>query len=128
MAGTYTEIVEIIAPGQAVAGQRVDIAVKIKNTYSATIGILVGGALDYGVSPWPTITFSDNVANVAAGATHPFYGHFAMPDSDVTIHAYSYYYGSDGYWHFDDEKTKDVSLTELVPEFGQFEIVDYKTV
>lgn len=128
MAGTYTEIVKIVAPSEAVAGQTVDIEVEIKNTYSATIGIMIGGALDYGETPWPTIDFPDNSANVAAGATHTFHGSFTMPDSDVTIHAYSYYYGSDGYWHFDDEETKDVSVTELVPEFSRFEIADYKTV
>jgi len=126
MAGTYTDIVEIDAPGEAVAGQRVDIEVKIKNTYSATIGIMVGGALDYGETPWPTIDFPDNSANVAAGATHTFHGSFTMPDSDVTIHAYSYFYGSDGYWYFDDEETKDVTVVELVPEFSQFEILDYR--
>lgn len=111
MAGSYTEIVEIIAPSSAVAGQRVDIEVRIKNTYSATIGIMAGGALEYGVVPWPTIDYPDYQANVAAGATHTFYGSFTMPDSDVTIHAYSYYYGTYA-WYFDDEKTKKVNVTE----------------
>lgn len=126
MAGTYTDIVEIVAPGEAVAGERVDIEVKIKNTYSATIGIMAGGALDYGETPWPTIDFPEYSANVAAGATHTFYGHFTMPDSDVAIHAYSYYYGSDGYWYFDDEKTKDIDVAELISQFSQFEISDYR--
>lgn len=112
MAGSYTEIVEIVAPSSAVAGQRVDIEVRIKNTYSAAIGVMAGGALEYGITPWPTIDYPDYQANVAAGATHTFYGHFTMPDNDVTIHAYSYWYGSDGAWHFDDEKTKEVNLTE----------------
>jgi len=112
MAGTYTDILEILIPSEAVAGQTVAIEVKIKNTYSVTIGIMVGGALDYGETPWPTIDFPDNSANVAAGATQTFSGSFTMPyyppGKIITIHAYSYYYGSDGYWHFDDEKTKDV--------------------
>ncbi len=125
MAGKYTEIVGIVAPSGAVAGQRVDIEVRIKNTYSASIGIMAGGALEYGVTPWPTIDYPSYQANVAAGATHTFYGHFTMPDSDVTIHAYSYWYGSDGAWHFDDEKTKDIDVAELVPEFSQFEISNY---
>jgi hypothetical protein len=86
---------------------------------------MVGGALECGETPWPRIDFPDNSANVAAGETHSFYGHFIMPDSDVTLHAYSYYYGSDGYWYFDDEKTKRVDLAELVSRFSQFEIRDY---
>ena len=44
----YADIVEIVAPGESQAGSRVDITVKIKNTYSAAIGILAGGALEYG--------------------------------------------------------------------------------
>ena len=126
MSGTYAEIIEIVAPSSAVAGETVDIEVKIKNTYSAIIGIMAGGALEYGETPWPAIDFPDNNANVAAGATHSFYGHFTMPDSDVKIHAYSYYYASDGMWYWDDEETKRVSVAELVAEFSQFEITDYK--
>jgi hypothetical protein len=53
----YAQIVEIVAPSQAVSGERVDITVRIKNTYAAAIGIMVGGALEYGVTPWPGITF-----------------------------------------------------------------------
>lgn len=128
MAGYYTEIVEVVAPSSAIAGQVVNVEVKIKNTYSSTIGILVGGALDYGVSPWPTIDFPTYQANVGPGAIHTFYGSFTMPSKGVTIHAYSYYYGGDGYWHFDDEKTKEVSLAELAAEFSQFKIGDYNKV
>ena len=126
MTGLYTDIVEIVAPSSAVAGQTVNIQVKIKNKYSSTIGIMVGGALDYGVTPWPGIEFPADRANVAPGATHTFYGSFTMPGSDVKIHAYSYWYSAEtGYWYFDDEKTKNVSLAELVPAFSDFRIKDY---
>ena len=128
MGGIYTEIVEIAAPSSAVAGELVSVEVKIKNTYSSTIGIMAGGALEYGVTPWPGINFPDSVANVSPGETHSFTGWFTMPDRDVEIHAYSYYYGGDGYWYFDDEKTKKVSLAELAPEFSQFAIADYSVV
>ena len=121
----YADIVKIEAPSEAVAGSRVDIKVHIKNLYSATIGIMVGGALEYGETPWPTIEFPNDHADFPPGETYYFEGYFTMPDSDVTIHAYSYWYGSDGLWHFDDEMTEDVSLAELVPEFSQFEITDY---
>jgi len=113
----YADIIEIIAPSQAVPGARVDITVRIKNTYSAAIGIMVGGALEYGVSPWPGISFPENSTNVNGGVTFSFNGSFYMPDSRVTIHAYSYWYGSDGYWYFDDEMTKAVNLTEVRYEF-----------
>lgn len=132
MSGICTDVVEIVAPSTAVAGERVGITVKIKNTYSSTIGIMVGGALEYGVIPWPSINFPDNWDNVAAGATKTFYGYFTMPyyppGKVVKIHAYSYWYGRlpDEYWdswHFDDEKTKDVEIVAPVepePTFSQF--------
>jgi hypothetical protein len=47
----YAEIIEIVAPGEAQAESRVEIKVKIKNAYSSPIGIMAGGALDYGISP-----------------------------------------------------------------------------
>ena len=110
----YATIVSVSAPASALAGERVDIQVKIRNDYSSSIGIMVGGALEYGVSPWPGITFSVNQANVDFGVTYAFNGYFTMPDKDVTLHAYSYYYGSDGYWHFDNEKTVSVELSAIV--------------
>ncbi|MDD4984219.1 MAG: hypothetical protein PHQ43_00320 [Dehalococcoidales bacterium] len=123
----YADIIEIIAPSEAQSGSRVDITVRIKNTYSAAIGIMVGGALEYGVSPWPGITFPNSSANVNAGATYSFTGYFTMPDKKVTIHAYSYWYGADGAWHFDDEMTKVVNLAEVVAsQFGSIEIVSYE--
>ena len=124
----YAQIVEIVAPSQAMAGERVDITVRIKNTYSAAIGIMVGGALEYGVTPWPGITFPSNSANVNAGATHSFSGYFTMPNKAMTIHAYSYWYGADSSCHFDDEKTKYVSLATLTPQISEFKIADFTRV
>ena len=128
MSGTYAEIVEVVAPGSAAADSTVSVEVKVKNKHSSTIGIMVGGALDYGVTPWPGIGFPDYSANVEPGATRTFYGSFKMPSKAVTIHAYSYWYGSDGSWHFDDERTKKVNLAELAAAISQFQILDYSKV
>jgi hypothetical protein len=113
----YADIIEIIAPAEATSGNRVDITVRIKNTYSSAIGIMVGGALEYGVSPWPGINFPEPSTNVNGGATYSFSGNFIMPGKKVTIHAYSYWYGADGAWHVDDEMTKVINLTEVRYEF-----------
>ena len=122
----YADITSITAPSEAMEGSRVDITVKIKNLYSATIGIMVGGALEYGVSPWPGITFPENSANVGPGSTRSFSGYFTMPNKKVTIHAYSYYYGSDGSWHSDDEMIKIVNLVSIpASQFGSIEITSY---
>ena len=123
----YADIIEIVAPGEAQSGSRVDITVKIKNTHSAAIGVMVGGALEYGVSPWPGIIFQEPSDNVGGGATQSFAGWFTMPDKKVTLHVYSYWYGADGYWYFDDEMTKVVNLAEVVAsQFGSIEIVSYE--
>ena len=124
----YAQITSISAPSEALPGDLVDITVTIKNLYSSAIGIMVGGALEYGVSPWPGIDFPDNWDNVDAGASRSFGGSFTMPDKKVTIHAYSYYYASDGYWYFDDEKTKNVSLATLTPQVSEFRIADFYKV
>jgi len=122
----YADIVEIVAPGEAVGGNRVDITIRIKNNYSSTIGIMAGGALEYGVSPWPNINFPEPSANVDGEATRSFNGYFTMPGKKVTIHAYSYYYGADGSWHFDDEMTKTIDIAEEIEsQFGSIEILSY---
>lgn len=113
----YADIIEIVAPDSAAPGSRVDVTVRVKNLYSGTISIMIGGALEYGVTPWPGITFPENWANVAPGETYSFNGYFIMPDRALTAHAYGYWYGSDGLWYFDDEGTKAMAVTELRYEF-----------
>jgi hypothetical protein len=56
--------------------------------------------------PLAGINFPVPATNIEGGATFDFSGWFNMPDKTVTIHAYSYWYGADGYWHFDDELTR----------------------
>lgn len=124
----YADIIEIVAPSQAAPGDRVDITVRVRNTYSAAIGIMAGGALDYGMSPWPGIDFPTNSDNVDGGITYSFSGSFTMPDGRVTIHVYSYWYGADGYWYLDDEMTKVVNLLALSPQVNEFKIADFYKV
>ena len=120
MAGTYTDVVEIVAPSSAVAGQTVSVTIKIKNKYTSIIGVAAIGVWDSEVRFIDWLT-----ANIPAGATQSFSGSFIMPSRRVTIHGYSYYYGTDGNYHFDDERTKDVALGVLEPEFSGFGITQY---
>jgi hypothetical protein len=123
----YADIIEIVAPGEAQAGSRIDITVRVKNNHSAAIGIMVGGALEYGVSPWPEISLPEPSANVDSGVTYSFIGYFTMPDNKVTLHVYSYWYGADGYWYFDDEMTKVINPAAAIEsQFGSIEIVSYE--
>ena len=109
MTGTYTEIVEIVAPASAVAGSTVNVEVRIKNTWSTNVHIYCVGVLD---SQTRFIDWLD--AWVSPGQTQSFYGSFTMLSQNVTINAYSYYEGVDGYLYFDDSKSKTVSVTEAV--------------
>ena len=124
----YADVIEIVAPAQAAPGTRVDITIRVRNTYSGAIGIMVGGELEYGASPWPGIDLTENSANVDGGVTYSFGGSFIMPGGRVTIHAYSYWYGSDNYWHFDDEMTKIVNLMSQSPQVSEFKIADFYRV
>ncbi len=124
----YAEIVEIVAPAQAAPGALVNVTVKIQNLYSAPMSIGVTGVLDYGVTPWPDIQFPEDWATVDGGDVAEFSGYFYMPDKSVTIHAYSFWYGDDGTWHFDDEKTKNVAAAVLTPQISEFKIADFARV
>jgi len=122
----YAEVVEIVCPAQAVPGDHVDITVRIKNLYSAAIGILAYGALECGVIPWPVIDFPDNSATVESGETWSFNGSFTMPGNPATIHAYSYWWGDDGNWHYDDELTASINPAAIAePDVSDFRIQDY---
>jgi hypothetical protein len=108
----YADITSVIVdPTKAYAGQRVGVNITIKNTLSYAITVMAGGAYDYGVTPWPTLSFSTvTIETINGGSSIVFLAYFTMPSVACTVHAYSYYYGSDGAYHFDDEYTKGVSL------------------
>jgi hypothetical protein len=112
LAGAFTDIVSISAPSSAQAGETVNIIARVKNTYSAPIGIQVNGTFNSS-----NISFPDDTANVNAGATHSFYGSFTMPSHDVDLSVWSWYYGVDGYWHFDDSAYDSVDLEAAPPQW-----------
>ena len=111
----FADITKIEAPNESASGSQVEIKVYIKNISSVITGIMVGGALEYGASPWPSISFPNYQADFPAGQTYYFSGYFTMPSVKVKVHAYSYYYAIDEYgygsWYLDDEMTKDISCS-----------------
>lgn len=113
MAGEKTEVTEVVVPSSAQAGAAVSVQVKIKNTTDSPLTVMAGGALEYGVTPWPAISFTDGSTEIAAGEEESFSGSFTMPQSDVTVHGYGYYYDEDeGAWYFDDEAADGVTAVE----------------
>jgi len=101
--GTYTDIVEIVAPSSAVAGSTVVVEVKIKNLYSQSLHIFTAGYVF-------TEMFLYQDAWVAPGSVQSFVSTFVMPTRSVTIEAYSYYEGADGGIYYDDSASKSVTL------------------
>ena len=111
MAGTYSDIVEIVAPSSAQAGETVPVTIKIKNIWTASLHVAAIGIYD---TEERFIDWLDYW--IPAGVTHSFSGSFIMPARGVTIHAYSYFEAEDG-WYFDDEAEKAVSLAEVVEPY-----------
>ncbi|GAI04014.1 unnamed protein product, partial [marine sediment metagenome] len=107
-AGTYTNIVDIVAPSSARAGETVSVTIRIKNIWTGYVHVAAIGLWD------SEERFIDWLREwISAGDTYSFSGSFVMPDRDVTIHAYSYFEAADDYWYFDDEAEKAVSLAEV---------------
>lgn len=121
--GTYTEIVDIVAPGSAAAGSTVNVEVKIKNRWTDYIHIYCVALPD---SAFRFIDWQE--AWVGPGETKSFYGGFIMGDGDVRINAYSYYEATDGDLYLDDTKSKVVKVAALTPEFANFGISQYDKV
>ncbi|MBA7634817.1 hypothetical protein ES703_42415 [subsurface metagenome] len=120
--GTYTDIVTIYGPAEALAGEQVTIQVVVKNLYSIAIYIAVTGRYD-GVD----ITFSPSYATVDAGETYTFTASFSMPNKDIRLDAWSFYW-AEPTWYEDDHEYVGISLKAIpAPEFAGFRITEYTT-
>ena len=95
MAGLYTEIVEIIAPSEAAAGELVEVEVRVKNIWGGYLYIGVSGSAD-GITP----VFSPDDVYVAPGGIASFTASFTMPDKYVFANVFSWVWIE--YWYQDD--------------------------
>jgi len=121
VAGTYTDITEIVAPSSAAAGGAVQVMVKVKNTFSLPLNIAVTGRYN-GVD----VSFSPNFATVGAGATYSFTSSFTMPNRSVKLDVWSSYWVDYVGWYQDDYEYVNIALAaELQPSISQFQIVDF---
>lgn len=102
--GAYTEVIDILAPSEAEAGDEVTIVAAVKNIGAYTFYIHVGGRYD-----GTEFEFSPHSAAVDANGVYSFSGSFIMPNHDVRVHFWSYYWtGSE--WVPDDYDYVDVRL------------------
>ena len=107
MAGTYTEIFEIIAPSSASSGERVEVEASVENSYDERITVACAGKID-NTEIKPT---TESLA-LDPWTYYPFRFFFTMPSEDIRVHIWSYYWtGSE--WYQDDYKYVDIS--SIVP-------------
>jgi len=116
-AGTYTQIISIVAPASAGGGSRVPIKVQVRNKYSGLLGIMVSGLLEYGGDFKSTIDFPNEWLNIPSGTIWYFEGSFVMAPANAVIHCYTYVGLADRKWHLDDELTKPISLSRGTASF-----------
>jgi len=115
MAGTYTEITELVVQESAVYGAVVPVKVTIKNTYpGAYIYIFARGIVDSNVLNFGTTAYA-----VASGDVKSFNTSFIAPSTGnyVVVEVHSMYLGIDEAWH-DDDMLKKLVVLEGVPLSG----------
>lgn len=120
--GTYTNIVAIVAPSEALAGQVVDVQARVKNLAGYPIYISTSGKFDNTL-----LYLNPDYAIVDAGQIYSFSGSFTMPNKGVRVYVWSYYWNG-AEWRVDDEAYIDIALKELVPEFSGFGLTEYTRV
>lgn len=119
-AGSWTEITAIYGPSEAAYGDTVDIAAYVKNLGSYGFYIAANGQYN-----GTGFVMSPVSAGVDPGASQRFAYSFTMPNKDITLQVWSYYWtGSD--WVEDDHKSVVITLKALPsPEFSGFGVTDY---
>ncbi|GAH57205.1 unnamed protein product [marine sediment metagenome] len=114
--GVYTDITRITAPSSAAPGERVAVTVKVKNIddyWDHVIKLIVVFYDVYGEMD----SFISEVVIIRSLETHSFSGSFTMPNRDTVIDAFTYYpIGKE--WIFDDRRSKNISLAEVVEPYA----------
>lgn len=123
MSGTYTEIIFIICPSSASPGSRVDVTARVKNLYTTPIYLSCSAKYN------DTIFYLfPEYLTASPGTVYSFEGSFIMPNNDVRVHIWSFFWtGTE--WYQDDYAYKDISVSEvpLEPTFSGLEINFNKT-
>jgi len=100
--GTYTGILSISAPASASPGELVSVEVLVQNLHSSPINIAVTAE---GVD----VSFVPGYALASGYAVQAFTASFIMPNNDVRLHVWSWYW-ADSEWHWDDYGYVDIAL------------------
>lgn len=120
--GTYMEILSISAPASASPGDRVPVEVRVQSLYASPIYIAVTSRYN-GID----LFFSPDYALVNTYAVQTFTASFIMPNNDVRLDVWSFYW-LEPEWYQDDYGYIDIAVA-AVPEsaFRGFGISEYQT-
>ena len=102
--GAFTSIEAIIAPAEAAYGELVTVEVSVRNLGDIPIYIATTGRYD-GIE----FALDPEYATVGAGATYSFTKTFSMPNNDIRLDVWSFYWtGTE--WYPDDYSYVDIAL------------------
>lgn len=118
----FAEIVSVIYPTRAAAGDKVNVKASVRNIRNYTIYITVAAQYHEG----PVIYFEPEYYAVGAGQTYIFTGSFAMPNKTITLYIWSYYWTGSA-WQHDDTWNITITLQEVLPPdtLDELEITSY---
>ncbi|GAJ04968.1 unnamed protein product, partial [marine sediment metagenome] len=119
-AGTLTEILNMWATAGPLAGDQVNVTAIVKNISAESLYITCTGLYDD-----TPLTFSPDYTWIDPGKNYTFTASFTMPNKDIRLHVWSYYWtGTE--WLWDDYVSLDIALGEAPPptkeEFKNLEI------
>ncbi len=117
------KIVSIDAPINAVPGDTVIVDVSVQNNSSQDMYLSVTGVFDS-----TNLSWQFDYLLVSAGQTVIFRGTFTMPNSDVRLTIWSWYWDTALGWILDMTNYVDIALAALVPTISEFQILDYVKV
>jgi len=110
-AGAYTDIISISGPAEVAAGALVNLDVAVKNLWTGSFYVAVTGSYD-GVGIYPSIDY----LTIQPGETLHFYFAFTMPNKNITVNFWSFYWtGTE--WYPDDTQAVQIKLPVAVSEF-----------
>jgi len=110
MTGTYTDIVNVIAPSSAVPGEQVTVEVQVKSINPSGAVVTVTGNI--GGIP---VYFGSKSYALPYGYSQSFYETFIMPSSNAIVYVWSWIQYSDGSWQVDDETSVAINVEEEPP-------------
>ena len=102
--GAYTDITAIYGPAEAAYGDLVSVEVRVRNLSGSPIYIATTGrydSIDFALNP--------EYASVGAGLTQSFTYSFYMPNNDVRLDVWTFYWtGTE--WYQDDHEYVAIAL------------------